>query len=228
MNLYILINLLILLGPLLLSFDKKVAFVRQWPAVWPAILLVVASFGLWDVWMTARDVWWFSQRFAGQTRLFGLPVGEWLFFVCVPYACIFILACVHGYIKDRLLPLPRWLWFLVAAVFAALAVVFSDRLYSFSNFIFAAIILAAAALLIPATLRSRNFWLAILISYLPFLIANGILTGLPIVLYDDSMNLGLRLGTIPLDDFLYSFSMLVLALGGYRYFGLGIKQKRQP
>jgi len=226
MNVYIGINLLVLLGPLALSFDKKVAFYKQWPAVLPSIAAVVLIYGGWDIWMTAQGIWWFNPRYAGGFHIFGLPIGEWLFFICVPYACIFILACVHGYIKDRLLPLPRWLWFLVAAIFAALSVVFSDRIYSFTNFLFAAIILALAALLIPATLRSRNFWLAMIITYLPFLIANGILTGLPIVLYDDTMNLGIRLGTIPLDDFLYSFSMLMLALGGYRYFSLGIKQKK--
>lgn len=219
MNLYILLNLLILAGPLALSFDKRVAFYRQWPAVFPAIAVVVVSFGLWDVWMTAASVWWFSPRFAGSFYLLGLPPGEWLFFICVPYACIFILACVHGYLKDRPLQLPRWFWFALAALALLAAALFWQRLYSFTNFLALAIIVTAAAIIIPDILNSRNFWLAMLITYIPFVIANGILTALPIVLYDDSMNLGIRIGSIPLDDFIYSFSMLLLGFGGYEFLG---------
>ena len=65
--------------------------------------------------------------------------------------------------------------------------------------------------LMPATLRSRNFWIALGLTYLPFLAANGVLTALPIVWYDDTRILGIRAGTIPLEDFFYSFSMLALA-----------------
>jgi lycopene cyclase domain-containing protein len=46
----------------------------------------------------------------------------------------------------------------------------------------------------------------------PFLIANGVLTGLPVVLYDDAENLAIRAGSIPLEDFFFSFSMLALAV----------------
>jgi len=53
----------------------------------------------------------------------------------------------------------------------------------------------------------------ILISLGPFLLVNGVLTGLldsvsPPVWYNDSENLGLRLMTMPEEDFFYSFSLL--------------------
>ena len=56
----------------------------------------------------------------------------------------------------------------------------------------------------------------ILISLGPFLLVNGILTGLldsvsPPVWYNDSENIGIRLMTIPVEDFFYSFSLLFLA-----------------
>ena len=64
----------------------------------------------------------------------------------------------------------------------------------------------------PATLRSRHFWVALGLTYAPFLIANGALTGMPVVLYDNAENLAIRAGTIPLEDFFFSFSMLALAI----------------
>jgi lycopene cyclase domain-containing protein len=70
-------------------------------------------------------------------------------------------------------------------------------------------VLAGAELLSPSSLRSRTFWIALGITYIPFMIANGILTGLPVVIYDDSRNLGIRVGSIPVEDFFFSFAMLV-------------------
>ena len=71
---------------------------------------------------------------------------------------------------------------------------------------------AAMEWAVPATLRSRHFWVALVLSYLPFLAANGLLTALPIVWYDPARILGIRVGSIPWEDFFYSFSMLLLAI----------------
>ncbi|MGD9939850.1 MAG: lycopene cyclase domain-containing protein [Clostridia bacterium] len=217
MDFYVLLNLIVVAFPLVLSFDRKVAFYRQWPAAFASIALVVLVFGVWDVWMTARGVWSFNPEYAGTLKILGLPPGEWLFFICVPYACIFILACVRGYIKDKALNFPRWGWLASASAFAVAALLFTGKTYTFTVLLSVAIALAGAAWLIPDTLKSRNFWLAMLITYLPFIVANGILTSWPVVLYDDVQNLGIRIGTIPLEDFFFSFSMLLLALGGFDY-----------
>jgi lycopene cyclase domain-containing protein len=217
MDFYVLLNLVVLAFPLMLSFDKKVAFYRQWPAAFASIALVVLIYGGWDVWMTAREVWSFNPEYSGTFKILGLPPGEWLFFICVPYACIFILACVRGYIQDKELKLPRWKWLAWAAAFVVAALFFTGKTYTFTVFISVALALAGAAWLIPDTLASRNFWLAMLMTYLPFIVANGILTGRPVVLYDDAQNLGIRIGTIPVEDFFFSFSMLLLALGGFDY-----------
>jgi lycopene cyclase domain-containing protein len=50
----------------------------------------------------------------------------------------------------------------------------------------------------------------------PFTIVNGVLTGFgisgEIVWYNDSQNLGIRLSTIPIEDFAYAFSMILSVL----------------
>jgi lycopene cyclase domain-containing protein len=55
--------------------------------------------------------------------------------------------------------------------------------------------------------------LTYLISILPFLIVNGILTGMftpsPIVWYNESHIIGWRIVTIPIEDLFYCFSMLL-------------------
>ena len=211
MDLYTKIDLLVLALPLVLSFDRKVAFWRKWPQVFAAIAAVVLVFGAWDAWMTARGIWSFNPDHAGTWRFLHLPLGEWLFFVCVPYACLFVLACVRAYFPDRAIPVPRGVFPVVAAFFFILAFMYRELGYTATVFLACGLILAALQARVPATLRSRNFWAALGLTYLPFLIANGFLTGIPIVLYDDAENLAVRVGSIPLEDFFFSFAMLALA-----------------
>jgi lycopene cyclase domain-containing protein len=215
MDFYTILDLAVLAGPLLLSFDRKVAFYKKWPSAFSAIGIVVLIFGIWDIWKTASGVWSFNPTFAGTWRFIGLPLGEWLFFVFIPYACIFILACVRAYIKDVELRIPSANWYVLAVIFIVLAAVFRDRTYTGIVFLSVAVMIVFGNLFVPENYKSRNFWIAMLLTYIPFLIANGILTGKPVVLYNDAENMGIRVGTIPLEDFFYSFSMLLLGFFAY-------------
>ncbi|AEJ20411.1 lycopene cyclase domain-containing protein [Gracilinema caldarium] len=216
--LYVLLDLLVLAFPLTLSFNRKVGFYKSWPAVFSAILGILFVFGAWDVWKTSIGVWSFNPGYAGTWNVLGLPLGEWLFFICVPYACMFILACVRAYISDRIVPIPLLFWYLVAAIFIILGFILMNKTYTGVVFIAVAIAILAVRFLTPSNLTSTNFWLALALTYIPFFITNGFLTGLPIVLYDDSRNLGIRIGTIPLEDFFFSLSMLLIAFSLYDFF----------
>lgn len=225
MDLYTRIDLLVLALPLALSFDRKVAFWRKGPQVIAAIAGVMAVFIPWDVWKTAQGVWGFNPEYAGHWRFLHLPPGEWLFFICVPYACLFILACVRAYFRDRSWQIPRLAFLLAAGAFVAAACGFRELTYTGTVFLSVAVLLVAMEYAVPANLRSRNFWAAILLTYLPFLLANGVLTSLPIVWYDAAQILAVRVGSIPLEDFFYSFSMLALAVLLYDLAG---RWRRRP
>jgi lycopene cyclase domain-containing protein len=212
MDVYLKLDLLVLALPLALSFDHKVAFWRKWPQVLAAIAVVLMVFGAWDVWKTAAGVWGFNPHYVGDVRVLGLPPGEWLFFVVVPYACLFILECVRAYFRDRAWRIPRWSVVVAAGAFTALACWYRELTYTSTVFLSVAVAVMLLEWGAPATLRSRCFWVAMSVTYLPFLIANGVLTGLPIVWYDDVHILAIRVGSIPLEDFFYSFSMLALAV----------------
>jgi lycopene cyclase domain-containing protein len=40
-------------------------------------------------------------------------------------------------------------------------------------------------------------------------IVNGLLTGLPILIYNNEQNLGIRIGTIPIEDFFYNLILML-------------------
>src|SRR5690349_8569939 len=86
---YLLIDLATIALPLAFSFHPRIAFVREWRAFWPACLLVALVFLVWDVLFTSIGVWGFNGRYVLGTRLAGLPLEEILFFISIPYACVF-------------------------------------------------------------------------------------------------------------------------------------------
>lgn len=61
-------------------------------------------------------------------------------------------------------------------------------------------------------LRKKEFYLFILIILLFKLLVNGYLTGREIVLYNPRFFLGVRAGSIPLEDFIFGFSMVALTI----------------
>ena len=48
-----------------------------------------------------------------------------------------------------------------------------------------------------------RFFVSYMIVLIPFLIVNGLLTALPVVEYNNTENLGIRIFTIPVEDTMY-------------------------
>lgn len=216
MSRYLLLDILVAAGPLALSFDRKVHFYAQWPAVFAAIVVVGSVYLLWDSWFAARGHWGFNPAYVGRVRLFGLPLEEVLFFVTVPYACLFVYEVVRAYTAEVAFEAPAPLVAAAVLAFVLVAAVFRRRVYTAVAMLSCAAFLSAAAIADPAMLGSRQFWLSIAITYLPFMIANGVLTALPVVTYSPGAVWGIRVTTIPLEDFFYNFSMLAFETLVYR------------
>lgn len=214
-NLYLYIDLLTISAPFLLSFDKRVAFYKQWKYLFPAILLMAVVFIAKDVIFAANAIWGFNDTYLVGFRILGLPIEEWMFFFVVPYAIVFIYACLVVYVKkDILKTVHRPFFVLLSAVLIVVGVIFYDRLYTSVIFILTALLLLYNVYKKQAWLS--YFLLAYLVSLIPFLIVNGALTGYftaePIVWYDDSQNLGIRILTIPIEDTIYSLMMMLMTV----------------
>ena len=208
MSTYLILDLLVLAVPLLLSFDRKVAFFRRWPAVFGSIVSVGGVYVVWDIFAAKRGDWSFNEEFVGDITIGGLPLEEVLFFVVVPYACIFVLEVVRAYLPEKELALSRGVFAGLGAVLITLGLIFFPYAYTLTVLVVTGAFFLLAGLIGYRFVTRRSFWLALGISYLPFLVSNGILTGLPVVVYGKGHILGIRIGTIPLEDFFYSLSLL--------------------
>lgn len=205
---YLLINLGSIAIPFAYSFTAHSGFSRQFARAWGGILLVAVPMIAWDVWFTARGIWSFNPAYHLEARLFGLPLEEVLFFFCIPFACLFIYDTVKKFPRLALPEKPvRVAAGVAGAALVTLAVLNHDRAYTFWCFLVAAPFALALA---AGAFRARAGFIATtyLFHLIPFFLVNGLLTGLPVVLYNDAENLGIRLGTIPLEDAVYSLILL--------------------
>src|SRR5690606_34632188 len=87
---YLLINFFTILFPLVRSFEKKVDYYSKWKYAFPAIAITALIFVIWDHFFTIWEVWSFNPEYITAVYFFSLPVEEWLFFITVPFACLFI------------------------------------------------------------------------------------------------------------------------------------------
>lgn len=91
--LYLGINLATISIPLIFTLHPKIKFHTQWPALGKTLLTSGIFMLAWDVLYTKLGVWGFDDRYVSGFYLLGLPVEEWLFFLCMPYACLFSWFC---------------------------------------------------------------------------------------------------------------------------------------
>ncbi|GAB1403383.1 hypothetical protein DSECCO2_663420 [anaerobic digester metagenome] len=214
MSYYFWINLLALSVPLLVTFDKRLKFYRNWQYLFPAILGTMLIFVPWDAVKTSLGVWGFNPEHLQGIYLLNLPVEEWLFFIAIPYACMFTYHAFEYLIRtDYLASFARPFTMMLILLLLIVAAINPGRWYTFITFLATAIFLTLHLYVFKSTYLGR-FYMMYFATLLPFFLVNGALTGLftpePVVWYDDTKNLGIRLGTIPIEDTVYGLFMLLL------------------
>lgn len=215
MSTYLLINLLSISVPLAFSFHPRLQFYRNWHAVLPAIFATGMVFIYWDILFTRGGVWGFNPDHLLGVYFLGLPIEEWLFFICIPYACIFTYASLNTLIdRDVIAPYASQISWGLVAILGILAIANIGRIYTSITFGGTASFLLLHLLVLKSDYIGR-FYIAYLVIFLfPFLVVNGILTGSfltePVVWYDNQENLALRTFTIPIEDFVYGLLLFLL------------------
>jgi lycopene cyclase domain-containing protein len=208
MSSYLLINIFVIVIPLCFSFERKVRFYRKLPSVIASIIVVGILYIVWDIIATARGDWAFNAEYVLPLRIFGLPIEEILFFITVPYACLFTYEVIRSRINERVYHLPDLMMIILPVPFLIVALTNTGQPYTQTVFLFIAAFFILSSWLYPNLLKSRSYLIYILITFVPFIIVNGILTSVPIVMYGPDAFSGIRIFTIPLEDFFYSLSML--------------------
>lgn len=211
--LYIFLDIGALCIPLLFSFHSRIRLDRHWRALWPSILLVASVFIVWDVAFTRMGVWGFNPRYLIGIELFGIPIEEWLFFICIPYACVFTFYVFGSIAPDpwsvRTANVIAWAMIICLVLFGLFN---ANKWYTATTFFSLAVVM----ILLQVTRRTRflgRFLLCYAVLLIPFFLINGALTGSfsdqPVVWYNDAENLNFRLWTIPVEDMFYGMLLIL-------------------
>ena len=218
MSTYGLILLISFIIPLIFTFDKNLKFHTQLKFVLKSISIVALIFIIWDIVAVKYNVWDFNHTRVLGFKILGLPIEEILFFFIIPYNLIFIYEVINYYLDDVELEFSSLFFVPIGLIFFALTAVVFEKFYTTSVFLAAGIFNFLLFLDSKRIYASRNFWLSLIITFIPFLIVNFFLTSIPVVFYNDAQNLGLRFVTIPIEDFLYSLVLTGSNYLIYNYF----------
>ena len=128
------------------------------------------------------------------------------------------------------LKLPKGITKTMSYLFVLILIILSFynyyKWYSFINFTLAAILITTV--INKSIELLRHFYLTFLVMLIPFFIVNGILTGSfienEVVWYNNLENLNIRIFTIPIEDIVYAFTLILLILFIMNLLGTNTKQ----
>lgn len=220
-SLYLIVNFASFIVPFLFSFHPKLLFYKRWGYAWPAIILTAILFIIWDEYFTRLGIWGFNPSYLSGYEIFNLPVEEVLFFICIPYACLFTYHCFGILIrKNHFYRYEKTITIILLTFLVVAALICYSRLYTVVTFTALALFLAFARFIVKAPWLSR-FYFSYLVLLLPFTIVNGILTGTglqdPVVWYNNSEIIGYRILTIPVEDVFYGMLLILMVVHIYEW-----------
>lgn len=204
------------------SFDRRLRFNQYFVPFIKAAVLVAIPFIAWDVWFTSKGVWWFNTDYTLGLVIAGLPLEEWLFFIFIPFSCVFTYYCFEKFFKlDWLSGLNNIIVFVSVIGCSVIALLHYDKVYTLVTAV------ATLATLIYLHFIARADWigkasLVYTVLMLGFFPVNGVLTGTglesPIVNYNPGDFLGIRMLTIPVEDAVYGYTQFLLVLYFFKRF----------
>ncbi|MFK7970200.1 MAG: lycopene cyclase domain-containing protein [Bacteroidia bacterium] len=226
---YLFLNIGTILFPFLLSFDKKVAFWRSWKALVFPMLASASIFLIWDACFTHWGVWGFNDDYLLGIYILKMPIEEWLFFITIPYACVFVYACLNAYITRDFLGKYRAQITYVLLIMSALILIFNwEKAYTSWTAVGIIVWLGTLWFVHKPSWLGR-FYLSWLVCMIPFALVNGVLTALPVVWYNDLENLDVaRLGTIPVEDPFYGMLLLLMNISLFEWFNRYVFRNANP
>jgi len=216
---YFFLLFITIIFPLLASFESRIRYFQKWKKLFTAIFLMMLIFIPWDIYFSYNNIWHFSDDFTIGLDVFKLPIEEWLFFICIPFSCVFIYESLD-YFSPLKKPFPYIgkITISLSVLLLIFAWIFYDQLYT--NVCFSLSSFGLVVLSFQNEKWISSFFRWFLVCMIPFLLINGFLTGSfsdAIVTYNADHIIGFRIPffNIPIEDCFYNLIMLLTTLFFY-------------
>ena len=186
--------------------------IKNWGKFILSTTLIAAVFLVWDAIFTANGVWGFNDDYILGFSFFGMPIEEWLFFLVIPFCSIYLHFAIDRHFPNLKLGKNLTIYLTIILLVLLSIVLFMNLSKAYTAVNYSFLLLTMMLGLIFHIKLLQQFYLTLIVILIPFLIVNGILTGViteePVVWYNDAENLGIRIITIPIEDIGYAFTML--------------------
>ncbi len=219
---YILVEFFTIIVCFVFSFHPKIKFNKQFSTFLKAAVLVAIPFIIWDIVFTKYGVWWFNTDYTLGWDILGLPIEEWLFFLCIPFACVFTYFCFDKFFKmNWAAAFNNTLVFIGVILLGLGALLFYGKIYTFITALLTISVLIYLHFIVSTEWigKASFVYLILLLGFFP---VNGILTGTglesPIVNYNPNDFLGIRMWSIPVEDAVYGYAQFLLVLYFFKLF----------
>jgi lycopene cyclase domain-containing protein len=215
MSTYLLIDFLIIILPLIVSFFPYLSYYKKFPSVLFSIFAGGLFFVTWDVIATLRGDWSFNPDHVMGISFAGLPLEEVLFFIFVPYSLLLTYEQAAYIFRDRKVIWNQRAGYAMGLILVIASFLVTGKNYTFMAVFSAGLVMLALSLFCPGMMERLSFWAYLLTGYLLFILFNYFLTSLPVVIYSPSSVSGVRFLTIPIEDFFYNFALMSVYLVFY-------------
>ncbi|QNL21756.1 lycopene cyclase domain-containing protein [Hyphobacterium sp. CCMP332] len=212
--LYLLINIFTISIPLIRSFEPKIHYYKNFKALFLGILIAGTIFIIWDIFFTINGFWGFNSKYLTGITVFHLPIEEWMFFITVPFASVFIYEVLNYFLgPDHSVKDKHPFGISLSLILIAFGILNLDKWYTSITFLSTGLYLFYLSYVLKEKWLSK-FFRAYVVILIPFFIVNGILTGTAIeeqiVWYNNAENLGIRIFTIPIEDSIYGMLLILI------------------
>jgi lycopene cyclase domain-containing protein len=181
-----------------------------------AIVIPAIPFLLWDALVTGAH-WHFNPLYVSGIKIINLPIEEILFFITVPFACLFTWEMIIRRVKEKQTDLQGLRLLLYLALPVGIYFFSIGKQYTGLTLTFLFIANLVDQFLKTNLLFDKRFYFYLLLIVIFTLIFNGYLTWRPVVTYGVEYQLDFRIITIPVEDFFYGISLLWMNTSLYTF-----------
>ena len=177
----------------------------------PAILFLI-----WDSTVTYSH-WFFNEKYVLGITIFNLPIEEILFFITVPFACLFTWEMIIRRTDKKVLAwINKIRPFIYLTIPVGILFFISGKHYTGLALSFLGLAVLLDQLLKTNLILEKRFYLYLSLVLLFTLIFNGYLTWRPVVTYGVDYQLDFRIITIPVEDFVYGTALIIMNTAIYK------------
>ena len=215
---YILLLCTVAAATLFIVIKRPGIYFTELKYMLPAIVFSGAIFVILNIRFREFEIIYYNPDYLTGKNIFNLPIEEWLFLLVVSLFSFAIYLQVKIKFENFEKPKLFLTISLVLLVVFGLTAWFSrSKLVPFFVFFLLTIYFGYTIFRNRFAKYFSKFYVAYVIAVIPFFLMKGILYSLPVILYSNEHTLGIRLLSVPVEDFGFFFLLMLINISIFEY-----------